>query len=396
MTRILIKKFSKSVDLPKYETSGSSGMDLAANIETDINIDPGKTAIVPTGFALSIPKGFEVQIRPRSGLAAKQKISVLNTPGTIDADYRGEIKVILINLGNETFKIEKGLRIAQMVVCPVVQAQLQEVDDLEETKRGKGGFGSTGTKWFKMKITTDQFKRFEKQIILKKIGVAGQKKIFSANAIIVGLGGLGCPLLTYLSSSGVGKIGIVDFDKVEISNLNRQTLFNPEDIGKFKVYQAKKAIKKNNRKIKIIAFNKNLTSKNINKILKDFNIICDGTDNYKTRYLINDYCKKNQKILISSAISKFDGQLMKFNFKKKGPCYRCFMPNSPNFENNCQTEGIFSPVAGIMGSLQANEVLKSILKTKNDLSNHILIFDSLKTEFRKAKISINPKCINKC
>ncbi len=146
MTRILIKKFSKSVDLPKYETSGSSGMDLAANIETDINIDPGKTAIVPTGFALSIPKGFEVQIRPRSGLAAKQKISVLNTPGTIDADYRGEIKVILINLGNETFKIEKGLRIAQMVVCPVVQAQLQEVDDLEETKRGKGGFGSTGTK----------------------------------------------------------------------------------------------------------------------------------------------------------------------------------------------------------------------------------------------------------
>ncbi len=146
MTRILIKKLSKSVDLPKYETSGSSGMDLAANIETDINIDPGKTAIVPTGFALSIPKGFEVQIRPRSGLAAKQKISVLNTPGTIDADYRGEIKVILINLGNETFKIEKGLRIAQMVVCPVVQAQLQEVDDLEETKRGKGGFGSTGTK----------------------------------------------------------------------------------------------------------------------------------------------------------------------------------------------------------------------------------------------------------
>ena len=146
MTRILIKKLSKSVDLPKYETSGSSGMDLAANIETDINIDPGKTAIVPTGFALSIPKGFEVQIRPRSGLAAKQKISVLNTPGTIDADYRGEIKVILINLGQDTFKVEKGLRIAQMIVCPIVQAQLQEVDDLNETERGKGGFGSTGTK----------------------------------------------------------------------------------------------------------------------------------------------------------------------------------------------------------------------------------------------------------
>ena len=146
MTKILIKRLSKEVSLPKYETSGSSGMDLAANIDANISIDPGKTAIIPTGLALSIPKGFEVQIRPRSGLAAKQKISVLNTPGTIDADYRGEIKVILINLGQESFKVEKGLRIAHMVVCPIVQAQLKEVDDLSETERGKGGFGSTGTK----------------------------------------------------------------------------------------------------------------------------------------------------------------------------------------------------------------------------------------------------------
>jgi len=146
MTKILIKRLSKKVSLPKYETSGSSGMDLAANIDANINIDPGKTAIIPTGLALSIPKGFEVQIRPRSGLAAKKKISVLNTPGTIDADYRGEIKVILINLGPEPFKVEKGLRIAQMIVCPIVQAQLKEVDDLSETERGKGGFGSTGTK----------------------------------------------------------------------------------------------------------------------------------------------------------------------------------------------------------------------------------------------------------
>ena len=146
MTKILIKRLSKEVSLPKYETSGSSGMDLAANINAYIEINPGKTAIIPTGLALSIPKGFEVQIRPRSGLAANQKISVLNTPGTIDADYRGEIKVILINLGRESFKVEKGLRIAQMVVCPVIQAQLKEVDDLNETERGKGGFGSTGTK----------------------------------------------------------------------------------------------------------------------------------------------------------------------------------------------------------------------------------------------------------
>ena len=146
MTKILIKRLSKEISLPKYETAGSSGMDLAANITDNIIIDPGKTAIIPTGLALSVPKGFEVQIRPRSGLAAKKKISVLNTPGTIDSDYRGEIKVILINQGQETFKVEKGLRIAQMVVCPVVQAQIKEVEDLSETKRGKGGFGSTGSK----------------------------------------------------------------------------------------------------------------------------------------------------------------------------------------------------------------------------------------------------------
>ena len=146
MIKILIKRLSKEVSLPKYETLGSSGMDIAANINTDIIIHPGKTAIIPTGLALSIPRGFEIQIRPRSGLAAKQKISVLNTPGTIDADYRGEIKVILINLGDNSYTVERGTRIAQMVVCPIVQAQLKEVDDLNETKRGKGGFGSTGTK----------------------------------------------------------------------------------------------------------------------------------------------------------------------------------------------------------------------------------------------------------
>ena len=247
-----------------------------------------------------------------------------------------------------------------------------------------------------MKINLSQFKRFEKQIILKKIGLSGQKKIFSAKVLIIGLGGLGCPLLTYLAASGVGKIGIVDFDKVEISNLNRQTLFSPSDVGKFKVDQAKKVISKINRKIKIFSFKKRLTSRNISKIFKKFEIICDGTDNFQTRYLINDFCKKDKSILISSAISKFDGQLMKFNFKKKGPCYRCFMPIQPNILNNCQDDGIFSPVAGIMGSLQANEVLKTILNSKSDLNGNMIIFNALKSEFRKTKISINPKCLNKC
>jgi len=146
MTKILIKRLSKNISLPKYETEGSSGMDLTANVNKVIEIQPGKSEIIPTGLAISIPKNYEIQIRPRSGLAAKNQISVLNTPGTIDEDYRGEIKVILINLGEKKFIIEKGLRIAQMVLCPVIKAELEEVDELDETKRGSGGFGSTGIK----------------------------------------------------------------------------------------------------------------------------------------------------------------------------------------------------------------------------------------------------------
>ena len=146
MTEILIKRLSKAVSLPKYETVGSSGVDLAANVSENIEIKPGQTEIIPTGLAVSIPKNFEIQIRPRSGLAAKNQITVLNTPGTIDADYRGEIKVILINHGNKSFIIEKGLRIAQMVVCPIIKANLKEVETLDETHRGSGGFGSTGIK----------------------------------------------------------------------------------------------------------------------------------------------------------------------------------------------------------------------------------------------------------
>jgi dUTP pyrophosphatase len=146
MTKILIKRLSKKVILPKYETVGSSGMDLAACINETIIIQPNNKVIIPTGISLSIPKGFEIQIRPRSGLAAKNTLTVLNTPGTIDSDYRGEIKVIIINLGITEFKVEDKLRIAQMVLCPVIKAEFEEVDDLNMTTRGEGGFGSTGTK----------------------------------------------------------------------------------------------------------------------------------------------------------------------------------------------------------------------------------------------------------
>ena len=247
-----------------------------------------------------------------------------------------------------------------------------------------------------MELTFNDFKTFEKQIILKKIGIFGQKRIKNSKVLIIGMGGLGCPLLTYLASAGVGNLGIIDHDKVEISNLNRQTLFNLSDIGKFKVVQAKMKIDKIFRAIKVRKFTEKIVKKNIRKILTGYEIICDGTDNFDTRYLINDECKKNKKILISAAINKFDGQIFKFNFKKKGSCLRCFMPERPEQENNCGSEGIFSPVAGILGSLQANEVLKTILNLKDDLNNNILLFNALKSSLRKIKINSNPSCHNKC
>ena len=144
MVKILVKKFDKNIKLPAYKTTGSSGMDLVAYIKSKVTINPGKTAMIPTGIAIAIPKNYEVQIRPRSGLAAKNSISVLNTPGTIDSDYRGEIKIILINLGKKSFVIKSGDRVAQMILCPVMKAELKEVNILPKTVRGKEGFGSTG------------------------------------------------------------------------------------------------------------------------------------------------------------------------------------------------------------------------------------------------------------
>ena len=146
MVKVLIKRLHPNIKLPEYKTAGASGMDLVAFLKEPINLKPKTSSLVPTGLAIAFSEDYEIQIRPRSGLAAKNQISVLNTPGTIDADYRGEIKVILINLGNKSFIVEKGLRIAQMVLCPIVRAKLKEVETLEETHRGAGGFGSTGVK----------------------------------------------------------------------------------------------------------------------------------------------------------------------------------------------------------------------------------------------------------
>ena len=144
MVKILVKKFNKDVKLPAYKTTGSSGMDLVANNKKKLTIKSGETAVIPTGIAVAVPKNYEAQIRPRSGLAANKCVSVLNTPGTIDSDYRGEIKIILINLGKKSFVVSLGDRIAQMILCPVAKGNLREVKNLPKTTRGKRGFGSTG------------------------------------------------------------------------------------------------------------------------------------------------------------------------------------------------------------------------------------------------------------
>ena len=245
-----------------------------------------------------------------------------------------------------------------------------------------------------MELNPSELKKYSRQLILKNIGVSGQKKIFNSKILVIGAGGLGCPLMLYLAYSGVGNIGIVDNDKIEISNLSRQVLFTKSDLGKSKVSVSKKFIKKINKKIFVKIYLRRVDKENIHEIAKNYDYICDGTDNFKSRLLINDYCIKYKKILISSAISKYDGHIFSFDFKKDGPCLRCFMPNIPSLEQNCETDGIMSTLAGIAGSIQANEVIKSILNIGKPLRNEIMIFNSLDLSFRKVKLNKNSSCKN--
>ena len=247
-----------------------------------------------------------------------------------------------------------------------------------------------------MKMSNNDLLRYSKQIILKQVGVLGQKKISSSKVLIVGMGGLGCPVALYLSNLGIKNIGIIDHDKVDFSNLNRQILFNTKDIGKFKVIQAKKFLQKGNKKIKINAYKEKIVKKNIQNIINKYDIICDCSDNFITRYLLNDFCLKNKKILISAAISKFEAHIFNFNFTKNAPCYRCFMPEIPEEENKCDTEGILPTVAGIAGTLQANEVVKTILLKKNELVGKMIVFNTLNLNFRKISLARNANCIMDC
>ena len=246
-----------------------------------------------------------------------------------------------------------------------------------------------------MKFNKKQIERYSRQIILKKIGVIGQKKLLNSSVLIVGAGGLGSPILIYLAALGIGKIGIIDRDRVEISNLSRQIIFSTSDLKKKKSATAVNKLKKINPDIKFKSFNKSLTKKNIDQIANDFGLIVDGSDNFRTRFLINDYCLKKKKILVSGAISKFEGHVYTFNFsKKKSPCLRCFIPTMPSNPDidNCEYEGILGTLGGIIGTIQANEVVKEILKIGDSLCGYLLIIDGLKLTFRKVKLNKRSDC----
>ena len=241
-----------------------------------------------------------------------------------------------------------------------------------------------------LKLNKNQIERFSRQIILKDIGALGQKKIIKSKVLIIGMGGLGCPVAEFLTRAGVGTLGIVDPDNVDLSNIHRQSLYNIKDLKKLKVVVAREKLRKINSKAKINCYKIRLDSKNYQKIINNYDYIVDGTDNFKTKFLINDVCKILKKFLVTGAINKFDGHIFTFDFKsKRTPCIRSFFQEKEISDEilNCEYEGILGTVAGIIGTLQANEILKKILDIGKSLNGNILILDLLNLNFRKVKLN---------
>ena len=241
-----------------------------------------------------------------------------------------------------------------------------------------------------LKFNKHQIERFSRQIILKDVGTLGQNKIIKSRVLIIGMGGLGCPVAEFLTRAGVGFIGIIDSDKVDLSNIHRQSLYDIGDLKKSKVIAARKKLKKINSKIKVSCHKIRLNKNNYKKILKNYDYVVDGSDNFKTKFLINDFCKISKKFLVSGAISKFDGHVFTFDFKNKNtPCIRSFFQEKKISDDilNCEYEGVLGTVAGIIGTIQANEILKKILNIGKNLNGYILILDLLNLNFRKVKLN---------
>jgi adenylyltransferase/sulfurtransferase len=244
-------------------------------------------------------------------------------------------------------------------------------------------------------LTDAQLERYARHVVLDEVGEAGQLKLLGASVLIVGAGGLGSPLIQYLAAAGVGRIGIVDDDEVDISNLQRQTIHRLEDVGRKKAESAADFVRRLNPEIKTDIHAVRLTAGNA-AIIRDYDLVADGTDNFRTRYLLNDACVQMKRTLVSAALLRFDGQLGVFkpHAGKDFPCYRCVFPEEPTADliPRCETAGILGAIAGIMGSLQATEVLKELLSLGDTLAGRLMLYDGLSSEIRIVKVKRRADC----
>ena len=244
-----------------------------------------------------------------------------------------------------------------------------------------------------IEFTDEQIERYSRHIILPEVGGAGQQKMLEARVLLLGAGGLGSPAAYYLAAAGIGNIGIVDFDQVDLSNLQRQIIHSTERIGMLKTESAKKTIQALNPDVNVTLYNEKIDSSNILSIIKDYDYVVDGSDNFPTRYLVNDACVMENKTLIHGSIYRFEGQVTVFK-PNSGPCYRCLYPEPPppGMSPNCQEGGVLGVLAGIIGNLQVVEVLKLILGIGEPLVGKLLIYDALKTEFRNLNLRKDASC----
>jgi adenylyltransferase/sulfurtransferase len=245
-----------------------------------------------------------------------------------------------------------------------------------------------------MKFTDEQIQRYSRQMILPGIGGKGQRKMAAARVFLMGVGGLGSPAALYLAAAGVGTIGLADSDRVELHNLQRQILHRTADIGFLKVESGKRTLESLNPEVKVNIYPERITSANIRRIIQDYDLVLDGSDNFPTRFLVNDACFFEKKTLISGAILRFDGQLSTFKPHGGGPCYRCLFPEPPppGVVPSCQEAGILGAVAGIIGLMQANEALKEILGMGKSMAGRFLFFNALHLDFQEVKLLKNPAC----
>jgi len=245
-----------------------------------------------------------------------------------------------------------------------------------------------------MKFSEEQIHRYSRQMILPGIGGKGQRKLAEARVFIMGAGGLGSPAAMYLAAAGVGTIGLADFDRVELHNLQRQILHRTADVGLLKVDSGKKTLESLNPEVKVRIYSDRVTSANVREMIRDYDLVLDGSDNFPTRFLINDSCFFEKKTLISGAILRFDGQLSTFKPHAGGPCYRCLFPQPPppGTVPSCQEAGILGAVAGTIGVLQASEALKEILGIGKSMAGRLLLFNALSLSFEVVELQRNPGC----